>query len=92
MKMDPQLAAMRAKKFKSEKLIKVNDVIGYGIYDKLDECFVGFQTSKGFVSIWNEARKAKLAFAYHTSNTIDERQEEFEIRQINSAIDLYKIK
>ena len=51
MKIDPQLAAMRAKKFKSEKLIKVNDVIGYGIYDKLSECFVGFQTSKGFVSI-----------------------------------------
>ena len=79
MKIDPQLAAMRAKKFKSEKLIKVNDVIGYGIYDKLDECFVGFQTSKGFVSIWNEARKAKLAFAYHTHNTIDERANDYEI-------------
>ena len=69
----------REERFQENKLINLNTVIGYGIKRKTDGVFMGFNTNKGLVSVWNEARKAKLAFAYHTNNTIDERANDYEV-------------
>lgn len=80
----------RLNRFTTGKMKSAKDVVGYGIYDIVNKCFVGFETNKGFISIWNEARKAKLAFSYHTNNTITERSSEYEIRSINSSSELYK--
>lgn len=80
----------RLNNFTKKNMRNAMDIAGYGIYDLDQECFVGFDTNKGFISIWNEVRKAKLAFSYHTNNTIAERSEEYEIREINSSIELYK--
>ena len=69
----------REERFQENKLINLNTVTGYGIRRKSDGVFLGFQTNKGLISIWNESRKAKLAFAYHTNNTIDERADDYEV-------------
>lgn len=69
----------RNSRFKENVLVNLNTVTGYGIRRKSDGVFLGFQTNKGLISIWNESRKAKLAFAYHTNNTIDERAEDYEV-------------
>lgn len=81
----------RLARFNRDSIIYIGDVAGFGIWDIERKCFVGFNTTKGLISIWNEPRKAKLAFSYHTNNTIDERSDEFEIRQINSHNDLYGV-
>ncbi len=80
----------RLQRFTKDKMRAVQDIVGYGVYDLINKQFVGFDTNKGFISIWNESKKAKLAFAYHTNNTISEREAEYEIREINSSIELYK--
>lgn len=69
----------RRNRFKEEVLLNLNTVCGWGIRRKSDKAFLGFQTNKGVISIWNEPKKAKLAFAYHTHNTIDERANDYEI-------------
>lgn len=75
----------REKRFKPEKLIDITTIVGYGIKRLSDGKFMGFNTNKGIVSIWNEERKAKLAFAYHTNNTIDERIDEYIIVPITES-------
>ena len=74
----------REARFKEDVLINITSVIGYGIVRKSDGAVMGFQTNRGIVSIWNEARKAKLAFAYHTNNTIDER-DDYEVVPISES-------
>ena len=72
----------REANYKEHKLIDITTVRGYGIKRLKDNKFMGFETSKGIISIWNESRKAKLAFAYHTSNTINERADEYQVVEI----------
>lgn len=72
--------------FRDPSLISVSELQGYGILYKKTNTFIGFNTNKGLISIWNEARKAKLAFAYHTKNTLDERANDFEVIKINQII------
>lgn len=79
----------RLSRFTTCNMYPINDVVGFGIYSIKDKSFVGFQTSKGLISIWNEPRKAKLAFSYHTKNTIDERAGEYEVREIKSVEEMY---
>ena len=64
----------RDKYFKPDKCIPISAIKGFGIYDNVNKTFIGFNTNKGFLTVWNESKKAKLAFAYHTGNTIDERK------------------
>lgn len=73
----------RDKYFKPDKCIPISDIKGFGIYDNVNKTFIGFNTNKGFLTVWNESKKAKLAFAYHTGNTIDERNGEYSIININ---------
>lgn len=76
----------RKGRFRESALIPVSELQGYGILHKKTNTFIGFYTNKGLISIWNEARKAKLAFAYHTKNTLDERANDFEVIKINQTI------
>lgn len=72
----------REKNFKEDSLIDITKYKGYGIRRITDNKFMGFVTNRGIISIWNEPRKAKLAFAYHTKNTIDERANDYEIVEL----------
>lgn len=75
-------AQRRLSFFKPEAIISIKDLKGYGIYDLKNKYFVGFYTNRGLITVWNEAKKAKLAFACHTKNTIEERRDEYEVREI----------
>jgi hypothetical protein len=79
----------RLARFNTSNMDNVRDIAGFGIYSLVQETYVGFHTSKGFISVWNEPRKAKLAFSYHTNNTIAERANEYEIREIKTNTDMY---
>lgn len=72
----------RRKRFTESKLVSIKDERGFGIYDIKNKCFVGVKSNRGLINIWNEEKKAKLAFSYHTLNTISERVGEYEIREI----------
>ena len=76
----------RNDRFNKNAIYKVEDINGYGIWDKQNKCFIGFYTNRGFVTVWNEIKKAKLAFSYHTNNTLSEREDEYEVRQLTSKI------
>ena len=75
-------AQMRLSRFRPNAIVSIKDLKGYGIYDLKNKSFVGFYTNRGLITVWNEAKKAKLAFAYHTKNTIEERKDEYEVREI----------
>ena len=79
-----------------EVLLRLDTLEGYGIYDKVNNCFIGivkykntydYQTreykrvlSKNFKAVWAKPNHASSAFKLHTGTSIKDVSDKYEIR------------